>query len=345
MQHPFLQNLKGLFIYLGMWVIVGIIHFFVLLYLKEMFWVNAMLTSLISNGIYSVLGFFLWYTVSYNRPTKSVISNLFFSHLMIATTTILIWYGLSNFLLGQLIDGKDKLVTGIIIPPMIFFYIIINLIYYLIIYYKDLQGKLQDENFLKESLRTTELNLLKSQINPHFLFNSLNSISSLTHISATKANEMIQSLSEYLRYSISFPDKERVELRTELDNIHRFLAIEKIRFGSRLTYAFTYEDACLDRLIPPMILQPIFENAVKHGVYESIETIHIEAKIACKEDYLELIVTNNFEVSTSPKSGTKLGLRNCSDRLRILYGNENLVQTTITDTLFTAKLIIPFELK
>ena len=173
----------------------------------------------------------------------------------------------------------------------------------------------------------------------------MNSISSLTHISATKANEMIQSLSEYLRYSISFPDKERVELRTELDNIHRFLAIEKIRFGSRLTYAFTYEDACLDRLIPPMILQPIFENAVKHGVYESIETIHIEAKIACKEDYLKLIVTNNFEVSTSPKSGTKLGLRNCSDRLRILYGNENLVQTTITDTLFTAKLIIPFELK
>ena len=345
MQHPFLQQLKGLFIYLGMWIIVGIIHFFVLLYLKDMYWVNALVTSLVSNGVFSILGFFLWYTVSYNRPTKSIISNLFFSHLLIATTTILIWYGVSNFLIGQFIQGKDKFITGIVVPPMVFFYIILILIYYLIIYYKDLQGKLQDENFLRESLRTTELNLLKSQINPHFLFNSLNSISSLTHISVTKSNEMIQSLSEYLRYSISFPDKDRVELRTELDNIHRFLAIEKIRFGDRLSYEFQYEEPCLDRLIPPMILQPIFENAVKHGVYESIDTIHIQAKIACKEHYLEVIVTNNFEVSTSPKSGTKLGLRNCSDRLRILYGNENLVQTSIENNLFTAKLIIPFELK
>ena len=345
MQHPFLKNLKGLFIYLGMWMIVGIIHFVVLLYLKEMYWVNALITSLISNGIFSVLGFFLWYTVSYNRPTKSIISNLFFSHLLIASTTILIWYSLSNFLLGQLIEGKDKFVTGIIIPPMVFFYIILILIYYLIIYYKDLQGKLQDENFLKESLRTTELNLLKSQINPHFLFNSLNSISSLTHISATKANEMIQSLSEYLRYSISFPDKERVELRTEIDNIHRFLAIEKIRFGDRLSYEFSYDVACLDTLIPPMILQPIFENAVKHGVYESIDTIHISTYMEKKEQYLEIVVQNNFEVSTSPKTGTKLGLRNCSDRLRILYGNENLIQTSIVGNLYSAKLLIPYELK
>ncbi len=345
MQHPFLQNLKGLFIYLGMWVIVGIIHFLVLVYLKEMSWVNALITSLISNGIFSVLGFFLWYTVSYNRPTKSIISNLFFSHLLIASTTILIWYSLSNFLIGQIIEGKDKFVTSVVIPPMVFFYIILILIYYLIIYYKDLQGKLQDENFLKESLRTTELNLLKSQINPHFLFNSLNSISSLTHISATKANEMIQSLSEYLRYSISFPDKERVELRTEIDNIHRFLAIEKIRFGDRLSYEFSYDIACLDTLIPPMILQPIFENAVKHGVYESIDTIHIATRMEKKEQYLEIVVENNFEVSTSPKTGTKLGLRNCSDRLRILYGNENLIQTSVVGNIYSAKLLIPYELK
>ena len=345
MQHPFLQNLKGLFIYLGMWVIVGIIHFLVLVYLKEMSWVNALITSLISNGIFSVLGFFLWYTVSYNRPTKSIISNLFFSHLLIASTTILIWYSLSNFLIGQIIEGKDKFVTSVVIPPMVFFYIILILIYYLIIYYKDLQGKLHDENFLKESLRTTELNLLKSQINPHFLFNSLNSISSLTHISATKANEMIQSLSEYLRYSISFPDKERVELRTEIDNIHRFLAIEKIRFGDRLSYEFSYDIACLDTLIPPMILQPIFENAVKHGVYESIDTIHIATRMEKKEQYLEIVVENNFEVSTSPKTGTKLGLRNCSDRLRILYGNENLIQTSVVGNIYSAKLLIPYELK
>ena len=345
MQHPFLQNLKGLFIYLGMWVIVGIIHFLVLVYLKEMSWVNALITSLISNGIFSVLGFFLWYTVSYNRPTKSIISNLFFSHLLIASTTILIWYSLSNFLIGQIIEGKDKFVTSVVIPPMVFFYIILILIYYLIIYYKDLQGKLQDENFLKESLRTTELNLLKSQINPHFLFNSLNSISSLTHISASKANEMIQSLSEYLRYSISFPDKELVELRTEIDNIHRFLAIEKIRFGDRLSYEFSYDIACLDTLIPPMILQPIFENAVKHGVYESIDTIHIATRMEKKEQYLEIVVENNFEVSTSPKTGTKLGLRNCSDRLRILYGNENLIQTSVVGNIYSAKLLIPYELK
>ncbi len=345
MQHPFLQHLKGLFIYLGMWGVVGVIHVVILIYLKEMGWVNAIITSFVSSGIFSILGFFLWYVVVYNRPTKSIISNLFFSHLLIASTTILIWYGLSTLLLTHLIEGKDKYINGVVIPPMIFYYIIIILIYYLIIYYKDLQGKLQDENFLKESLRVTELNLLKSQINPHFLFNSLNSISSLTHISATKANEMIQSLSEYLRYSIAFPDKERVSLHNEIENVHRFLAIEKIRFGDRLSYEFSYDITCLDTLIPPMILQPIFENAVKHGVYESIDTIHITTRLEKKEQYLEIVVENNFEVSTSSKTGTKLGLRNCSDRLRILYGNENLIQTSIVGNIYSAKLLIPYELK
>lgn len=325
-----------------MWAVISIVHFFLLYEGQGINIFDSLIKAFISNGIFWLLGVFLWYPIRYYRPTKSIISNLFFSHLLIASVTILLWYNSSAFLLS--LFSKTCAIQTIEILAMVFYYSILTLIYYLIIYYNDLQTKLKDESFLKDTLRSTELNLLKSQINPHFLFNSLNSISALTFISPQKAQDMIISLSDYLRYSISFPDKERVSLGTEIENIERFLAIEKIRFGERLAYTFELEKGIEKQLIPPMILQPIIENAIKHGVYQSTELVHILIKMELKEAYTIITVNNNFESSEKTPQGVGLGLKNCSERLRILYGNENLVQTTKEGNQFTVTIIIPFEL-
>lgn len=343
MQHPFIQHLQSVFIYLGMWAIISIVHFFLLYEGQGLELIHSISRAFISNGVFWILGIFIWYPIRYYRPTKSILSNLFFSHLLIASVTILIWYNLTAFILGLISD--HSIIPTIEILACVFYYSILTLIYYLIIYYNDLQTKLKDESFLKDTLRTTELNLLKSQINPHFLFNSLNSISALTFISPQKAQDMIISLSDYLRYSIAFPDKDRVTLGTELENIHRFLAIEKIRFGDRLSYSFTTDEGIEKILIPPMILQPIIENAIKHGVYESTENISVQVDIQLKSEWVEIQVTNNFEKTAKNKPGEKLGLKNCSDRLRILYGNDALLNTNIIDNQFHVNLKIPFDLK
>lgn len=325
-----------------MWAVISIVHFFLLYEGQGINIFDSLSKAFISNGIFWLLGVFLWFPIRYYRPTKSVISNLFFSHLLIASVTILLWYNSSAFLLG--IFSKTATIETIEILAMVFYYSILTLIYYLVIYYNDLQTKLKDENFLKDALRNTELNLLKSQINPHFLFNSLNSISALTFISPQKAQDMIISLSDYLRYSISFPDKERVSLGTEIENIERFLAIEKIRFGERLAYTFELEKGIEKQLIPPMILQPIIENAIKHGVYQSTELVHIHIAMELKEDYTNIIVSNNFEPAEINQTGVGLGLKNCSERLRILYGNQDLIRTNKEGNQFTVTVIIPFEL-
>ena len=325
-----------------MWAVISIVHFFLLYEGQGINIFDSLSKAFISNGIFWLLGVFLWFPIRYYRPTKSVISNLFFSHLLIASVTILLWYNSSAFLLG--IFSKTATIQTIEILAMVFYYSILTLIYYLVIYYNDLQTKLKDENFLKDALRNTELNLLKSQINPHFLFNSLNSISALTFISPQKAQDMIISLSDYLRYSISFPDKELVSLGTEIENIERFLAIEKIRFGERLAYTFELEKGIEKQLIPPMILQPIIENAIKHGVYQSTELVHILIAMELKEDYTNIIVSNNFEPAEINQTGVGLGLKNCSERLRILYGNQDLIRTNKEKNQFTVNVIIPFEL-
>jgi two-component system LytT family sensor kinase len=227
----------------------------------------------------------------------------------------------------------------------IFLYLIMVLIYYLIIYYIDNQERLDNEAKLKEIIKESELNLLKSQINPHFLFNSLNSISSLTITDALKAQEMIIKLSDFLRYSISNPGNMFSTLGSELENIRRYLEIEKIRFGDKLFFDFQIEESCYNLEIPVMIFQPLFENAVKHGVYESIGQIFVKTSCENSGNKLVAVIENNFESNIKSKQGAGIGLNNIRERLKLIYRNDQLLQTAVKGDIFQVKLIIPQILK
>ena len=157
----------------------------------------------------------------------------------------------------------------------VLFYIVLVLVYSLIVYSETFREKISNESNLRTLVREAELNALKAQINPHFLFNSLNSISLLTMRDPARAREMIIKLSEFLRYSLRFREDETTTVKEELENMKRYLDIEKIRFGDKLVYENFCDDAFLNASIPNMILQPLLENAVKHGVYESTDPILI----------------------------------------------------------------------
>jgi LytS/YehU family sensor histidine kinase len=174
------------------------------------------------------------------------------------------------------------------------------------------------------------------------LFNSLNSASLLTLTEPEKAHEMIVALSEYLRYSISGNHQALASLSTELDNAKRYLGIEKIRFGERLEMNFQLDEICLDLAVPTMILQPLYENAIKHGVYEATTTVWINTIVERVNGFLRVEITNSFQPGGVGKKGAGLGIRNVRERLRMIYGvDQAWLQTEKFDTMFVARLSIP----
>jgi LytS/YehU family sensor histidine kinase len=183
--------------------------------------------------------------------------------------------------------------------------------------------------------------MLRSQINPHFLFNSLNSISSLTITDPEKARDMVIKLSDFMRYALSRKDEQPVSLRSELDNLRLYLDIEKVRFGERLAIEEHIDSECLEVKIPVMLLQPLYENAVKHGVYESTEIVKIVTTASLKDGYLLLTISNNYENGTSSAKGTGTGLINVTRRLELFYGNKASISTEKQNGIFTLKIYMP----
>ena len=185
--------------------------------------------------------------------------------------------------------------------------------------------------------------MLRSQINPHFLFNSLNSISSLTVTDPEKARNMVIKLSEFMRYALSRKDEQPVSLQSELENLRLYLDIEKVRFGDKLTTEENIEAECLDFKIPVMLLQPLYENAVKHGVYESTESVRIITQAKIIDGYIEIIIKNNYDPAPSSRKGTGTGLLNVTRRLELFYGNKASIKTPKENGIYTVTLYIPAD--
>jgi len=168
------------------------------------------------------------------------------------------------------------------------------------------------------SAREAELRALRAQLNPHFLFNSLNSISALAGAEPEAARTMCGLLGDFLRTSLALGGRERVSLAEELALADRYLAVEQVRFGPRLLVERAVEPEALPCLVPPLLIQPLIENAVKHGVADRVEggTIRIAAR---REDgLLELDVRNPRDPEAPPRRGGGLGLDNVRQRLQAL---------------------------
>ena len=156
-----------------------------------------------------------------------------------------------------------------------------------------------------------------------------------------KARDMVVKLSEFMRYALSRKDEQPVSLQNELENLRLYLDIEKVRFGDKLTMEEDIDSNCLDFKIPVMLLQPLYENAVKHGVYESTESVRIKTQAKIIDGYFEIIISNNYETLPSLKRGTGTGLLNVSRRLELFYGNKASIKTTKENGIYSVTLYIP----
>lgn len=210
-----------------------------------------------------------------------------------------------------------------------------------------LMSEMQDQRFVAQRkseteglAREAELATLRQQLQPHFLFNSLNSISALAGSDPQGARRMIQQLSDFLRGTLR-RDESRVAFSEELRQLHLYLDIEKVRFGHRLSVNIVADPDCDTLLVPPLLLQPVVENAIKFGLYGVTGQVTITMEAKFSNGQLEITVTNPFDPTGTPATGAGFGLKSLSRRLFLIYSRADLLSIEKQDHLFRTRLVIP----
>ena len=191
--------------------------------------------------------------------------------------------------------------------------------------------------------REAELRALRAQVDPHFLFNSLNSIASLTGDDPQAARRMCLLLAGFLRRSLVLGARARVTLEEEIRLLDEYLAIEKVRFGERLAVARAIAPDALPAQIPPLLLQPLVENAVRHGIAQRLEGGTLTLLARRDGTSLRLRVENPRDPERQGRRGAGLGLENVRGRLRSLFGEGARLELTPAADTFRVDLTLPFE--
>lgn len=222
---------------------------------------------------------------------------------------------------------------------MIEFVMLINWIYF---YLKEQQRRENHDLETQKLAKENELAKIRHQLQPHFLFNSLNSINALIGTKPEKAREMVLQLSDFLRGTIKRTDNQIVTFNEELELLLLYLSIEKVRFGNRLQTQFIQNEEVLDCKIPAMILQPLVENAIKFGLYDNLDEVIISIKAELENNYLVLKISNPFDKDTAKtNTGTGFGLSSVFQRFKLIYNREDLLRFKTQDNIFTVTLKIP----
>lgn len=189
--------------------------------------------------------------------------------------------------------------------------------------------------------REAELKALRAQMDPHFLFNALNSVSALVGTDPLGARRMCEQLAGFLRGSLELDRAERIPLAKELALAHAFLQIERVRFGDRLRFVSEVDEAAAAIEVPPLLLQPLVENALKHGIAHLVDggTVTVQAKR--RRDTVYLVVENPLDPDRAPSPGVALGLENVRRRLQATYGERAMVVVDQRPHRFRVELRIP----
>lgn len=225
---------------------------------------------------------------------------------------------------------------------MILFIVSENWIWF---YIREKQEAENRKNATEKMAREAELFTLRQQLQPHFLFNSLNSISALVNTRPEQAKKMVQQLSDFLRGTLRKDDQSFVPLADELQHLQIYLEIEKVRFGHRLKTEINAQPETLTQQLPYLLLQPIVENAIKFGLYDTLGDTLIKITAQVQDSMLVITTENPFEAASfQQKQGTGFGLDSVRRRLYLLYARHDLLTTQQREQTFVTTIKIPQKL-
>jgi hypothetical protein len=346
--HPILARPGFLLAYIAFWIPLGVLLAALLAFQGVFSWFDAEVVAIPLSVSYGFLCLSAWY-VTGGSPVER------FSALRVAVTAaaasllssalwLLIagaWFGfIAPFIQRADPAGAFRLASPTLFAFGFLLYLLAMAVSYLGAAFAVSRDAEHRGLELQVLAREAELRALRAQIDPHFLFNSLQSISALTTVDPAAARRMCLLLADFLRETLALGARDRIPLSAELTLLRKFLSIEQVRFGDRL-HVEIESDAADDVPVPPLLLQPLVENAVTHGVAHVLEGGTVRVRAAQRAPRVTITIDNPCDPDRPPGRGTGLGLRNVRERLERAYGGDAFVTAEERDGRFVVKVEIP----
>ncbi len=340
--HPIVRAGK-VWIYLLSWLPVAYALGLILVAQSRLSWVVGAALSGPLCLVYAFVCLSAWYVCLALPLRREHIYRLLVSHLSSALGVSGLWTALAKglFLVFALKGSIDPVLPSVFAMGLVLYLLAVS-IHYVLIAVEASQEAQAREAEARVLAGEAELRALKAQINPHFLFNSLHSISALTSIDGARAREMCVLLSGFLRSTLGLGEKSAIPLEEELTLVRSYLAIEKVRFGSRLQVEEAIAPECAGDPVPPLLLQPLVENAVIHGIADLVEPgfIRISAHRNA-DDGLTIAVENSFDGEAPSRRHGGFGLASVRKRLLARYGDTAQLAAGPGDRTYRVELRLP----
>jgi signal transduction histidine kinase len=345
--HPLLTRRSRLVLYLAVWIVFGLLITVVLVYggrAPTRWSLEFAVPLAVLLGLQSLS---VWDLVQSLPPEETSVFRLSVIWLLAGLISLAAWlaaaYGWAMWLLPPGETYPDS-AWGIV--PLLIFAGAIGILLGVLGHY--LGGAFQRSRIaekraleLQVLAQEAELKSLRAQLDPHFLFNSLNSVAALIGNDTTKAREMCFLMAQFFRKSLTLAREKSIPLSEEVSLVQTFLAIERVRFGERLQAKFDVADEVRDVRVPPLVLQPLIENAVHHGVAHLLEGGEVAVQARKRDAFLELVVGNPCDPDRPPSRGTGVGLNNVRSRVETLCGHRASVDVDAREDYFRVSILLP----
>jgi len=317
-----------------------------IIFLQNLFGLSfkeALIDGLVTNVLLILFCLLIINTLRFYLPRNTRYLNILVWCLLLTG----IWIGLQRWLL-LLVFGSDEtyvsfLAKSLIIRAVIGFLLLgcVTLLSILWYNWQEIKEREKRERDAEKLARDAELFKLRQQLQPHFLFNSLNSINALISIRPEEARKMIQQLSDFLRGTMRKEENQVISFSEELEYLKLYLEIEKVRFGYRLKTEMDVSEESLTWKIPSLLLQPLMENAIKFGLYGTTGEVTIGLRAGVIDKYLVIAVTNPYDADMQMPEGTGFGLNSVKRRLYLLFARNDLVEINKEKNSFVVVIKIP----
>lgn len=343
MSNNLISSSKFIRPFLICWFVWIILHASFIYWMQYSF-TKAITDSLIFNVLLAGFCFFQLFIMQFYLPKKAKVSYIIVTGVFIALSVTF----LSRFFLQLIFNSDDEYNSYLIasgpvrIGVAFLLSACMNMVNMLIYTLEEQKLNVQRKHDAEQLTKEAELYNLRSQLQPHFLFNSLNSISALAGSKPEEARKMIQQLSDFLRGTIRKDTAQFISLEEELRHLILYLDIEKVRFGHRLKTEIFYDEICFKLKIPSLLLQPVLENAIKFGLYDTLDEVIIKIIASYQNNDLLITVENPFDKQTNQlKKGIGFGLNSVQRRLFLLFSRSDLLTTSSDNNTFITTIKIP----
>ncbi|MGA3293767.1 MAG: histidine kinase [Candidatus Acidiferrales bacterium] len=350
--HPLTGQLRRLILYLVAWIPLTALLIYLLSITHQVPFEQAAALAVPLCLFYAFMCLSAWYPCRTTPIDRVGFDKLLTTHVGGALVAAGLWTFVAWVLAWILSSSVDAfrglnvrlypelpvvLVTGILL------YLLSVFFYYVLIALE--ASRAAEARMMQMSIlaREAELKALKAQVNPHFLFNSLNSISALTSSDPAKAREMCILLGDFLRRTLGLGEKSAIPLEEEMSLIHAFLAVEKTRYGARLRMEENIAKDALAVDVPPLLLQPLVENAIAHGIANLVEGGWIRLDVQCENGSVSIVVENLFDPEAPTRRRNGVGLANVRQRLEARYGNRASFAAKGEGDRFRVAITLPAE--